>query len=123
MPIAMLERYLAAAAARRLDEAASFLAPGARLEFPQGTFHDLSSLAEAMASRYRRIDKSYQTWDVCDQGLQVVVATGTLSGVNVHGVPFEGIRFCDRFVVHDGKIVLQQVWNDLAESGVLDRGS
>jgi hypothetical protein len=34
---------------------------------------------------------------------------GTLYGENVFGVPFEGIRYIDRFVLKDGKIISQQV--------------
>jgi hypothetical protein len=43
----------------------------------------------------------------------------TLHGENLHGVQFEGVRY---IVVQGGKITSQQVWNDLAESGVLARG-
>ena len=32
------------------------------------------------------------------------------------GTAFEGIRFIDRFVVVDGKITDQRVWNDLGEA-------
>ena len=34
-----------------------------------------------------------------------------------------GIRYIDRFVIRNGLIIRQDVWNDLAESGVLDRTS
>jgi hypothetical protein len=116
--------YLAAAGDRRLDDAATYLADGALLVFPQGRFDDLEAMAAAMAGRYRTIAKTYETWDVIDGDRQsVVVATGTLSGINVHGVAFTDIRFCDRFVVIDARISEQHVWNDLAESGVLERTS
>jgi len=36
-------------------------------------------------------------------------------------VPFEGVRFVDRFEVAGGLLTRQDVWNDLAESGVLER--
>jgi len=36
-------------------------------------------------------------------------------------VPFEGIRFIDRFESRGGRFTRQDVWNDLAESGVLSR--
>jgi hypothetical protein len=116
--------YLAAAGDRRLEEAARYLADGAVLVFPQGRFDDLETMAAAMAGRYRTISKTYGTWDVIDaDDKTIVVATGTLSGVNVHGVAFAGIRFCDRFVVRNGHISEQHVWNDLAESGVLEQTS
>ena len=31
------------------------------------------------------------------------------------GTPYSGIRFIDRFTVRDGKLVDQNVWNDMAE--------
>ena len=43
-----------------------------------------------------------------------VYISGTLHGEWTDGGPFEGIRFIDRFEVTGGKIVLQEVWNDLA---------
>ena len=47
-----------------------------------------------------------------------VYVTGTLHGERPDGTPFEGIRFIDRFEVKAGKILKQDVWNDLAEAGV-----
>lgn len=32
------------------------------------------------------------------------------------GVAFEGVRYVDRITLRDGKIIRQEVWNDLAES-------
>ena len=57
---------------------------------------------------------------VLPQGGVVVYVMGTLSGLNNFGVDFAGVRFIDRFVVEDGLIVSQEVWNDLSESGVLN---
>ena len=121
-PRKTIHEYLTAAGERRMSDAASYLADGAVLVFPQGRFDDLGEMAAAMAGRYSAIAKTYDTWDVMktDSGT-VVVTTGTLSGVNLHGVDFAGVRFCDRFVVKDGLIHEQHVWNDLAESGVLEQ--
>ncbi len=49
----------------------------------------------------------------------IVYVFGTLQGESLSGRPFSGIRFIDRFVLRNGKIVDQRVWNDMAESGVL----
>ena len=121
----LVQEYLLAAAERRLGDASRFLDPDALIVFPQGRFDDIEGMATAMSGRYRSIDKTHQTWDVIasDTDTTVVVTTGTLHGVNVHDVPFEGIRFCDRFVIRDGLIAEQHVWNDLAESGVLSKRS
>jgi hypothetical protein len=32
------------------------------------------------------------------------------------GTPYSGIRFIDRFTVRDGKLVDQNVWNDMGET-------
>lgn len=118
----IIREYLDASSERRMSDAASFLADGAVLAFPQGRFDDLEGMAAAMSGRYRVISKTYGTWDVMEGDHEtVVVTTGTLSGVNTHGVAFADVRFCDRFVVRDGQIWEQHVWNDLAESGVLDQ--
>ena len=121
-PRTIIHEYLTATGERRMSDAASYLADGAVLVFPQGRFVDLNAMAAAMSSRYRTISKTYDTWDsIEDNSTAVVFTTGTLSGVNVHGVEFEDVRFCDRFVVRDGLIHEQHVWNDLAESGVLEQ--
>jgi hypothetical protein len=51
----------------------------------------------------------------------IVYVIGTLYGVNRQGVSFSNVRFIDRFVLRNGLIYQQDVWNDLAESGVLKR--
>jgi hypothetical protein len=33
---------------------------------------------------------------------------------------FEGVRYVDVFIIEDGLIVEQMVWNDFAELGVLN---
>ncbi len=120
-PRETIHEYLTAAGERRMSDAASYLADGAVLVFPQGRFDDLNAMAAAMSGRYRTISKTYDTWDsIEDGGTTVVFTTGTLSGVNTHGEDFQDIRFCDRFVLKDGLIHEQHVWNDLAESGVLE---
>ncbi len=45
----------------------------------------------------------------------MVYCTGTLEGQWLDGSAFAGIRFIDRFEVEAGRIVRQDVWNDLAE--------
>ncbi len=117
----MLLTYLAAMADRNMDTASSYLSPDVKLVAPQGQFDSLSQMAEAMTSRYLSIGKTHDTWDISTaEERTVVVTTGTLHGVNLHGVAFAGVRFCDRFVIRSGLISEQHVWNDLAESGVLD---
>jgi hypothetical protein len=121
-PTEMVRSYLIASGERRMEEATRFLASNAILVFPQGRFENLSEMVSAMAGRYRSIGKTHDTWDTAQtpNGETVIVTTGTLHGVNNYGKSFEDIRFCDRFVVREGLIAEQHVWNDLAESGVLE---
>jgi hypothetical protein len=118
----LVREYLIASGERRMDDAGRYLDAAAIIIFPQGRFENLHEMAEAMKGRYLSIAKTHDTWDVSiAESETVVVTTGTLNGVNTHGISFEGVRFCDRFVIRNGLIVEQHVWNDLAESGVLER--
>lgn len=122
-PLVLVQRYLEATEARRLEEAQRYLASGAILIFPGGRYASLSEMAAAAARRYQWVKKVYDAWDVAvrPDGTTIVISTGTLYGENLYGVPFEGIRYIDRFVMREGKIIRQDVWNDLDASGVLDR--
>ena len=112
--------YLSAAESRDLVAASAHLAPGAEIVFPGGVRHsDLTSLVEAARSRYRSVSKTFDAVDV-DSESGTVVVSGRLSGENLHGVRFVDVRYVDRFHLVDGRIVLQHVWNDLAETRVLD---
>ncbi len=115
-------QYLAASGDRRIDEAQQFLADEVTLRFPSGTYGSLAALLADSEGRYRRIGKIHESWDVAEHdGAVTVISVGTLHGENVHGVAFDGVGYIDRIVYRDGRIVSQQVWNDLAESGVLER--
>ncbi|MCS7475709.1 nuclear transport factor 2 family protein [Umezawaea endophytica] len=119
--VALVEDYLAAMGAGRVDDARRHLSPDATLVFPGGkTYRTLAELAEGSAGRYRFVDKhrdEYDTLSTVDG--EVVYSLGRLFGENIHGVAFDGVRYVDRFLVRDGLVVEQRVWNDLAESGVL----
>jgi hypothetical protein len=71
--------------------------------------------------RYLWIKKHRDRYFVGVNGDQTTVTSiGTLYGENLAGVPFEGIRYVDVFVIENGLITEQMVWNDLCESGVLE---
>lgn len=114
----MLER-------RELGEAASHLAPGFAMVFPgPSRFTDLEAMAAGAKDRYRRVAKLIEDVESFDRdGAAVVYVRGALYGENLHGVPFDGVRFVDRFEIRAGRFERQDVWNDLAESGVLERRS
>lgn len=108
---------------RALEEALPRLAPGFTMVFPgPARFTDLQAMVEGAKRRYRRVAKLVEDVDAFERdGDWVVYVRGTLYGENLRGVPFEGIRFIDRFESRGGRFTRQDVWNDLAESGVLSR--
>ena len=62
------------------------------------------------------VKKAYEEFDVCPAGDEnVVYCFGALHGQWPDGSIFGDIRFIDRFVVRDGLLTNQKVWNDLAE--------
>ena len=109
--------YLAAMESRDLECAQIMLGDGFQMVFP-GTppMTTLSELIDWSKDRYRFVKKTYDAVEAFHSGgAAVVYARGTLAGAWLDGTAFDGIRFIDRFEVAGGKIVRQDVWNDLAE--------
>lgn len=113
--------FLRLVEARRLDEAAHHLAPGARITFPGGRqFRSLEEQVASGAGRFRSVRKAIDTIDAMLADSAVVVyVSGTLDGEDVAGQAFSGVRFVDRFELRGGQIVDHRVWNDMAEMGVV----
>ena len=107
--------FLTSMQERNLDQAKKFLAPNFSMCFPSGVrMTQLHELIQWGQSRYKSIEKIFETIDECWTGDGAVVfCSGTLSGVFNDDKSFEKIRFIDRFEVVDGLIVKQDVWNDL----------
>lgn len=116
--IGLVRDFLAAMEARDLARAQSFLAPDFTMTFPGGArFTRLEDLVAWATGRYRSIRKSFEGFDeALGDDATVVTCHGTLSGEWPDGTAFSGIRFLDRFIVRNGKLAAQQVWNDLAEA-------
>ena len=72
----------------------------------------LEQLIAWAAPRYRFVRKTYDGFDGFGD---VVYCHGTLAGEWPDGTAFAGIRFVDRFELCDGKLIKQDVWNDIAE--------
>lgn len=120
---AFVKRFLRTMEARDLEAAEAMMAPGAQITFPGGkVFSSQREMVEASRGRYQWVKKTFDRIDsfTGDDG-QVVYVMGTLHGLNRHGLPFSDVRYIDRFLLKDGLIVQQDVWNDLAESGVLEQ--
>jgi phenylpyruvate tautomerase PptA (4-oxalocrotonate tautomerase family) len=113
----IVRSFLTAMERRDLDKARTYLAPGFTMIFPGNQqFTALEELVEWSQPRYQSVSKTFETVDEAfgPDGM-VVVCQGTLSGRWPDGTAFSGIRFVDRFELSEGKIVRQQVWNDIAE--------
>jgi 4-oxalocrotonate tautomerase family enzyme len=116
-PAALVLRYLNAMEARDLDTARSMLACGFTMTFPgTGPMMLLEELIAWAKDRYKFVTKTYEAVEAFpSDGIAVVYTRGTLAGEWPDGTPFTGIRFIDRFVVSDGLLTRQDVWNDIAE--------
>ena len=119
----MVKRFLRMMEARELEAAEAMMAPGAKITFPGGKLYSSQSeMVKASHGRYQWVKKTFDRAESYQAGDdQVVYVMGDLYGVNRHGVPFSGVRYIDRFVIRNDLIVQQDVWNDLAESGVLEK--
>lgn len=113
-PEELVRKYLAAMERRDLAAARECLAPGFRMIFPGGRRLDsLEALVDFAKGRYRSARKTCERFDVAGD---VVYCFGTLSGELLDGSHYQGIRFIDRFTVREGKLMDQQVWNDLGQT-------
>ena len=121
--VATVETFLRLVEERKLDEAAPYLAPGVTITFPGGRkFAGLDEQVASSTGRFLSVRKVFERFDSVQDGDEVIVyAFGTLQGEALDGSSFSGVRFIDRFVLVEGRIVDQKVWNDMAESKVLER--
>lgn len=110
---------------RDLDASQAAIAHDFVMVFPGAArYTRLQDLVEGAKGRYKWVAKRIEGVDgFGDDGNAVVWVRGTLYGENVAGTAFEGIRFTDRFEMRDGRLISQDVWNDLAESGALAQRS
>lgn len=115
-----VRRFLSLMEQRQRNSAAAMLAPGFKMTFPGAAqFSTLEALVAWGAQRYISVGKRYERFDELADPLNpaqhIVYCFGTLHGQWLDSTPFDGIRFIDRFVVADGLLIDQRVWNDLAE--------
>ncbi len=113
----VVRTFLERMESRDLDAARGMLADGFRMVFPGGVeFAALEELIAWAKPRYNWVKKTYDAWDAAarEDGV-AVTCQGTLHGEFPDGSLFEGVRFVDWFLVRDGKLVRQHVWNDLGE--------
>ena len=111
----VVRTYLDRMEARDLDGAKALLADGFSMVFPGGeTFTTLEELIGWAKPRYNWVKKTYDRWDSAPARDGVTVTCqGTLYGEFPDGTPFKDVRFADWFLVSDGRLQRQHVWNDL----------
>ncbi|MGW4420663.1 nuclear transport factor 2 family protein [Streptosporangium sp. NPDC004631] len=116
----LVDRYLQLCEDRDLEEAARLLAPDVRMVFPGGrVFASLPEMVAGAGGRYRWVRKRRERYFEGAAGdATVVTSLGTLYGEDLTGDPFSGVRYVDVFVIHDGLITEQNVYNDLTEAGI-----
>lgn len=118
-PAEVVDEFLRLVMIPEPENARRFVGPDLQIRFTGG--REMRDPAECTAfntSRYRWVKKRIERTEVVVGGSAastVVYSVGTLYGQWPDGVPFEGNRYIDRYVVRDGLIVKMDVWNDSAE--------
>ena len=115
----LVETFLAASMKPDPVLARTFVADTVSITFTGGRrFREPGENTAFNISRYAWVKKRMIRTDVVAGATMdeaIVYNTGTLYGVWPDGIPFEGNRYLDRFVVSQGKITHMDVWNDSAE--------
>ena len=117
-PCEIVKSFLTHLGNRELDEARRFTGPGFLMFFPAtGAMQSFDELIEWSRTRYQHIEKTIEGIEAVHSGSEAIVVycRGMLAGTWVNGNRFDDVRFIDRFELIDGKIVKQEVWNDLGE--------
>jgi ketosteroid isomerase-like protein len=115
--IDVVRDFLDALGRRDLEAARAVLAPGFVMTVSGNhQFRRLEDFTAFSATRNGPVRKSIDGLEASEAPTGIAVyAMGTMTGTWLDGTPFQGIRYCDRFVLRDGRIVEMQVWSDMAE--------
>lgn len=122
-PATIVDTYLQLCEDRDLEAASHFLGPGLRMQFPAGaTAVEYSALTDMVATPkpYAWVRKQRDRFLVGERNARDthVVSIGRLYGERLDGTTFDDVRYVDVFVLRDGLIAEQLVWNDLCEAGI-----
>ena len=123
MSLEIVKSFLNAIENRDLIQAKKYLSPSSIMIFPGGKLiKDLDSLAEWSKTRYKFVKKTFSIFDEINEGNKsTIYSIGILDGIMNDGKEIKNVRYIDRFVIENAKIVNMQVWNDLAESILVDK--
>ena len=116
-PASVVTAYLDAMETGDFVAARQWLARDFVMYFPEAPpMRSLQQLKSWANARYNNILKTRGPVEIIHSDhVAIVYLRGYLSGTWKEGSDFEGIRFIDRFEVSEGKLVRQDVWNDLGE--------
>ncbi len=115
--IDVVREFIDALSRRDLEAARAYLAPSFTMTVSGNhRFRTLAEFAAFSAARNGPVRKQIDGLEACEAPVGLsVYASGTMSGHWLDGSAFQGVRFCDRFVLRDGLIAEMQVWSDLAD--------
>jgi len=115
--IDLVRAWFDAMTAKDLPAARAMMSPATLIVVSGGhRFTSLDEFARFAAARYSTMVKQTEAIEVCEAaGGIAVYARGRLSGSFADGRAFDGVRWCDRFLVNAGRIVDLQTWSDIAE--------
>jgi hypothetical protein len=105
-----MERGDLAAAATLCAPRFVLLAPGSQ------RFDALDGFVAFGRGRYLEVRKVEREFDACESAAGIVVyAHGVMNGRWLDGSAFAGLRYVDRFVIVDGRVLELQILNELGE--------
>lgn len=123
--VGMIDHYLQLCEDRNLADANAFLASDVEFVFPGNRkYRSLQEVVDASQTRYAWVRKTRIEYAVAErmatnESEYIITSIGTLYGERLDGAAFDGIRYIDVFTVRGGRILRQEVWNDLAEAGIV----
>ena len=80
------------------------------------SFTNMQEFIAFSETRYSSLQKFTESFEASESSTGIAIyLRGTISGAWLDGVTFKGVRFCDRFLVAQGRIFNMQTWSDLAE--------
>ena len=108
-------KYLKAMESWNIDLAKSFLSSEFFIKCPGGlSFSTLEDFLKWAKTRYKSVKKEIEVIDLSFRGTDTFVyCHGTLNGKWLDDTNFFNIRFIDKFLIRESKIVTQEIWNDL----------
>ena len=115
--IDVARRFLGAVADRDLDGAEALTSDAFQMVVSGGhQFDSLRAFVGYSSTRQKAVAKHTDHFEaLADEDGVVVYCFGTMSGTWLDDSPYANVRYIDRFLVRDGRIVDMKVWSDMAE--------